>query len=143
MLLTLLQVLQGLGFMAFMIAWTVYAVNIASMGEYSTSTYAAGPIKISVSERGPRRLHSNISHSFILRSTIVSFRFDRLNSRILSRSVAGICCFASFGQANSSLHWVKSYSQWLVSAMNDLSYRLRRILNPNASHSFQMVLFER
>ncbi len=44
-----LQVLQGLGFLAFMVCWTVYAVNIASMGEFSTETYAAATVKISVS----------------------------------------------------------------------------------------------
>lgn len=43
------QVLQGLGFTAFMVCWTVYAVNIASMGEYSTSTYAAATVQVSVS----------------------------------------------------------------------------------------------
>mmetsp|Transcript_23549 Transcript_23549/g.51009 ORF Transcript_23549/g.51009 Transcript_23549/m.51009 type:complete len:660 (-) Transcript_23549:216-2195(-) len=41
-------VIQGLGFMVFMIAWTVYSVNLASMGEFSTNTFAAGNIQISV-----------------------------------------------------------------------------------------------
>jgi len=43
-----IPVVQGLGFMVFMIAWTVYSVNIASMGDFSTNTFAAGNIQISV-----------------------------------------------------------------------------------------------
>jgi hypothetical protein len=46
---SVVQVLQGLGFLAFMTAWTVYSVNIASMGEFSTKTYAAATVQISVS----------------------------------------------------------------------------------------------
>lgn len=42
-------VFQALGFMCFMIVWTVYAVNLASMGEFSTYSVTAGPISISVS----------------------------------------------------------------------------------------------
>jgi len=48
-LIILFPVLQALGFMVFMIAWTVYATNLASMGEFSTNQFAAGPIQISVS----------------------------------------------------------------------------------------------
>mmetsp|Transcript_37605 Transcript_37605/g.80219 ORF Transcript_37605/g.80219 Transcript_37605/m.80219 type:complete len:658 (-) Transcript_37605:105-2078(-) len=47
-LIILFPVLQGLGFMVFMIAWTVYSVNIASMGEFSTKVFAAGNIQITV-----------------------------------------------------------------------------------------------
>ncbi|KAL7547692.1 hypothetical protein ACHAWF_010968, partial [Thalassiosira exigua] len=47
-LIILFPVLQGLGFCAFMIAWTVYAAHLASMGEFSTKQFAAGPIAISV-----------------------------------------------------------------------------------------------
>lgn len=47
-LIILCPVLQGLGFCLFMIAWTVYSVNIASMGELVTNTFEAGNIKISV-----------------------------------------------------------------------------------------------
>lgn len=45
----LFPVFQALGFMCFMIVWTVYAVNLASMGEFSTVSVTAGPISISVS----------------------------------------------------------------------------------------------
>ena len=38
----------GLGFMLFMIAWTVYSANLASMGEFDTKTFDAGNITISV-----------------------------------------------------------------------------------------------
>jgi hypothetical protein len=41
-------VIQGLGLMVFMIAWCVYVAHLASMGDFSTSQYDAGPIKISV-----------------------------------------------------------------------------------------------
>jgi len=41
-------VLQGLVFMVFMIAWTVYATNLASMGAFDTNTFEAGDMKISV-----------------------------------------------------------------------------------------------
>lgn len=44
----LFPVVQGLGFMVFMIAWTVYAVNIASMGELDTKEFAAGNIQVTV-----------------------------------------------------------------------------------------------
>eukprot|EP00585_Thalassiosira_rotula_P006890 CAMPEP_0196143382 /NCGR_PEP_ID=MMETSP0910-20130528/13213_1 /TAXON_ID=49265 /ORGANISM="Thalassiosira rotula, Strain GSO102" /LENGTH=659 /DNA_ID=CAMNT_0041404827 /DNA_START=380 /DNA_END=2359 /DNA_ORIENTATION=+ len=47
-LIIMFPVLQGLGFMVFMIAWTVYAVNIASMGEFSTNVFAAGNLQITV-----------------------------------------------------------------------------------------------
>jgi len=47
-LIILFPVIQGLGFCVFMIAWTVYSVNIASMGEFSTNTFAAGNIQVSV-----------------------------------------------------------------------------------------------
>ena len=47
-LIILFPVLQGLGFMLFMIAWTVYAANLASMGEFDTKTFDAGNITISV-----------------------------------------------------------------------------------------------
>lgn len=47
-LIVLFPVLQGLGFMVFMIAWTVYAVNIASMGEFDTQEFAAGSIQVTV-----------------------------------------------------------------------------------------------
>ena len=49
-LIILFPVLQGLGFMIFMIAWTVYAANLASMGDFSTKTFEAGNIQISVSK---------------------------------------------------------------------------------------------
>lgn len=45
----LFPVIQALGFMVFMIIWSVYAVNLASMGEFSTYSVTAGPISISVS----------------------------------------------------------------------------------------------
>ena len=41
-------VVQGLGFLVFMICWTVYAVSIASMGEFQTTTYTATSLQISV-----------------------------------------------------------------------------------------------
>lgn len=47
-LIILFPVLQGLFFMVFMIAWTVYSVNIASMGDFKTNTFAAGDYQISV-----------------------------------------------------------------------------------------------
>jgi len=47
-LIILFPVLQGLGFMLFMIAWTVYAANLASMGDFDTKTFDAGNITISV-----------------------------------------------------------------------------------------------
>mmetsp|Transcript_14870 Transcript_14870/g.25406 ORF Transcript_14870/g.25406 Transcript_14870/m.25406 type:complete len:555 (+) Transcript_14870:337-2001(+) len=47
-LIILFPVLQGLGFMLFMIAWTVYAVNLASMGTLKTQSFAAGNIQITV-----------------------------------------------------------------------------------------------
>jgi hypothetical protein len=34
-------VVQGLGFLVFMICWTIYAVSVASMGEFQTTTYTA------------------------------------------------------------------------------------------------------
>jgi hypothetical protein len=45
----LFPVIQAIGFMVFMIVWSVYAVNVASMGEFSTYSVTAGPISISVS----------------------------------------------------------------------------------------------
>lgn len=45
----LFPVFQALGFMVFMIVWSVYAANLASMGEFSTNTFQAGPISVSVS----------------------------------------------------------------------------------------------
>jgi hypothetical protein len=47
-LIILFPVLQGLGFMVFMIAWTVYAVNLASMGDFKTNEFAAGNVQITV-----------------------------------------------------------------------------------------------
>lgn len=47
----LFPVIQALGFMVFMIPWTVYAANLASMGDFSTKSVSAGPISISVSLR--------------------------------------------------------------------------------------------
>ena len=48
-LIILFPVLQALGFMLFMIAWTIYVANLASMGEFSVTNFAAGPVQISVS----------------------------------------------------------------------------------------------
>lgn len=48
-LIILFPVIQALGFMLFMIAWTVYSANIASMGEFKTNEFAAGPVQINVS----------------------------------------------------------------------------------------------
>ena len=42
-------VLQGVGFLVFMVAWTFYAANLASMGEVSAKQVAAGNIQFSVS----------------------------------------------------------------------------------------------
>eukprot|EP00804_Cyclotella_cryptica_P002570 CCRYP_010412-RA/>CCRYP_010412-RA protein AED:0.05 eAED:0.05 QI:226/1/1/1/0.83/0.71/7/1639/666 len=44
----LFPVIQALGFMVFMIIWSVYAANLASMGEFSTNSFQAGPISVSV-----------------------------------------------------------------------------------------------
>ncbi|KAL3792860.1 hypothetical protein HJC23_004785 [Cyclotella cryptica] len=43
----LFPVIQALGFMVFMIIWSVYAANLASMGEFSTNSFQAGPISVS------------------------------------------------------------------------------------------------
>ena len=42
-------VIQAIGFMGFATVWTVYAVNLASMGEISINSVNADPISISVS----------------------------------------------------------------------------------------------
>lgn len=41
-------VLQALGFCCFMVAWTVFSANIASMGEFSTKSFEAGNVAVSV-----------------------------------------------------------------------------------------------
>lgn len=48
-LIVVFPVMQGLGFTVFMIAWMVYSVNIASMGDFKTEDYEAGSIKFTVS----------------------------------------------------------------------------------------------
>ena len=47
-LITFFPVLQGVGFLVFMVAWTFYAANLASMGEVSAKQVAAGNIQFSV-----------------------------------------------------------------------------------------------
>jgi hypothetical protein len=48
-LIILFPVVQGLGFLAFMVAWTTYGVHLASMGTFSTNTFAAGNLQVTVS----------------------------------------------------------------------------------------------
>lgn len=47
-LIILFPVLQGLGFLLFFVVWAAYGVNLASMGEFSTKTFAAGNLQITV-----------------------------------------------------------------------------------------------
>ncbi len=97
---SVVQVLQGLGFTAFMFFWTVFAVNIASMGEYSTSTYAAGTVQVTVSICFNRSPTCSVTFTPTI---FASSRYDRSNFQPLSKDVAGTCYFASSGLDNSFL----------------------------------------
>ncbi len=111
------QVLQGLGFLAFMACWTVYAVNIASMGEFSTETYAAATVQISVSNFrlfGIVEIYPQHDVPHLTLTKFIYSRSDRLNFLTLLRNAAGTCYSAFFGAVNSSSLWVKLSSQWQV-----------------------------
>lgn len=47
-LLVLFPVVQGLGLLVFMVAWTVYAVNLASLGDLQVQEFNAGVTSVSV-----------------------------------------------------------------------------------------------
>lgn len=89
----LFPVFQALGFMCFMIVWTVYAVNLASMGEFSTVSVTAGPISISVSTL--KQLMS--SQSWFFNLLFILCRLEPSSSPTLSNNAAGTCSSASFG----------------------------------------------
>lgn len=71
----LFPVIQALGFMVFMIIWSVYAVNLASMGEFSTYSVTAGPISVSVSIMCAKL--RDVLHDHILQCCFIALKFIR------------------------------------------------------------------
>ena len=69
----LFPVFQGLGFCLFMIAWTVYAVNLASMGEFSTEEYMVPGSSITISVSRISRLALLTIRLYFLAHMLPSF----------------------------------------------------------------------
>lgn len=91
-LVILFPVAQGLGFLVFMVAWTFYGVHLASMGEFSTNTFAAGNLQVTASDFASylvwRHFPFVLTHTFALLPLLcclntVDYRFDHLPSTTL------------------------------------------------------------